>query len=263
MINEIYNINESIAELIYKFKEINKIGWIQKKSSNLGEAGKNIEVLLGKENNNLQIPDFEGIELKTKKENAYNNFITLFNCTPYGNDFFEIKRLQEKYGYPDKLLKEYKVLNTEIFNDCKKKVGSKYYFELSIDKNSEKIFLLVFDKDKHLIDKSTFWPFEILKRQLYGKLQYLALISVSTKCYNGKVYYKYNSLKIYKLKGFKKFIALIEKGKIKILFKIGIFKSGKRIGKTHDRGTAFQIDINNIHLLYKKIYPTDKFQNNS
>lgn len=261
MINEIYNIKESIKQLINNFKKINKIGWIKKQTSTLGEAGKNIEILLGKENNNLQFPDFDGIELKTKKENAYNNFITLFNCTPYGEEFFEIKRLQEKYGYPDVLFKECKILNTEVFNNYKKKVGDKYYFELFIDKDCEKIFLLVFNKDKQLIDKSTFWPFEVLKQHLYGKLQYLAIISVGTKCCNGKVYYKYNNLQIFKLKGFNDFMTAIESGKIKILFKIGIFKSGKRIGKTHDRGTAFQIDINNIHLLYEEIYPVDTIQN--
>lgn len=257
MIDNIYDIKESIHQLVNKFNNISKLGWINKKTSNEGEAGNNIEVLLGKENNDFQIPDFDGIEIKTKQENAFNSYITLFNCIPYGKDFFEIKRIKEKYGYPDSTLKEYKVFNGEVFCNFKKKIGAKFFFELKVNRELKRINLLIFDIYGNLIDCSTYWPFDILEQKLYCKLKYLALIKVSNKFYNGKRYYKYNSLEIFKLKDFEQFLNLIEQRHIKILFRIGIFKTGKRIGKIHDRGTSFQINTDYINLLYDEIYPNN------
>lgn len=254
MVENFYDIDRSIESLIKEFKKIHEMGWIEKKTSHFGEIGNNLELLLGKVNNDFQVPDFDGIELKTKKENAFNDYITLFNCTPYGNDFFEIKRLQEKYGYPDSTMKKYKILNTEVFSNYKKKIGNKYYFELKVDRKSRKIILLIFDDNKILIDKSTYWPFELLQQKLFCKLKYLAVVKVVQKYMNRKQYYNYNSLCVLRLKDFETFLDIIERGKIKILFKIGVFKSGKRIGQTHDRGTAFQININDINLIYDKIY---------
>ena len=190
MVENFYNINNSINLLIKKFKKTYEIGWIEKKTSHCGEFGNNLEILLGKENNDLQVPDFDGIELKTKKENALNEYITLFNCAPWGNNFFEIKRLQEKYGYPDSTMKNYKILNTEAFSNYKKKVGNRYYFELKVDRNLKKIILLIFDNNKNLIDNSTYWPFEILQQKLFCKLKYLAIIKVIQKYINKKQYYR-------------------------------------------------------------------------
>lgn len=254
MSKNIYNIENSIELLIKKFNIICKKGWILKESSNDGEAGNNIEILLGKENNNFPIPDFNGIEIKTKKERSFNNYITLFNCIPYGESFFETQRIREKYGYPDSTFKQYKILNGDVFCNIKKKIGVNFFFKLKIDKKKKKIFLLVYDKFNKEIDNSTYWPFDVLSQKLFCKLQYLALIKVAYKYYNGKKYYKYNNLQIYKLKSFNAFLDLLEKQKIKISFKIGIYKSGNKFGKMHDRGTGFEIDINYINLLYEKIY---------
>jgi len=46
------------------------------------------------------------------------------------------------------------------------------------------------------------------------------------------------------------FIDLIEKGSIRITFKIGVFKNGPRIGTTHNHGTGFDIIRKDIKMLY-------------
>jgi len=253
-----YNIDESINLLISNFKKIKEKGWHVKKTANPGEFGINFERLLGKENDNFQIADYNGIEIKTKSYSNYSNYITLFNLTPLGNDFFEINRLKDIYGYPDSDLKNCKVLNGDIYYKSKNKIGSKYYFQTEIDVKCEKIRLLIFDKYGNLIDKSTFWTFNSIKERLKIKVKYLALIKVQTKIINKKKYYNYQSMKIYKFKNFADFIKAIEHDYIRIQFKIGVFKSGKRIGQTHDRGTGFQISEKNIESLYTKIYSTEK-----
>ena len=59
---------------------------------------------------NFEIPDFDGIEIKTR--HSYSKaYITLFNAVPTGSNFHETKRLRDEYWYPcknDKYLKEFK-----------------------------------------------------------------------------------------------------------------------------------------------------------
>jgi len=61
------------------------------------------------------------------------------------------------------------------------------------------------------------------------------------------------NIDFYELKDFDTFILLIEKGIIRVVFKIGTFKKGIRKGNIHDHGTSFEINIENVEELYKKI----------
>lgn len=255
MENDYFDIKISISSIINHFNEIKKKGWFIRKTNNDGEAGNKLEELLGKPIDNFQVPDFDGIEIKTKKINSYNNYITLFNAVPYGKDFFEIERIKKEYGYPDSDLKNCKVLNGDIFCKNKNKIGTKFFFQSQIDNLNKRINLLVFDYHGNLIDNETFWPFDKIREKLYCKLKYLAIIKIKTKKINNKQYYKYDSIEIFKLRSFEFFLKSIQYDYIKIQFKIGVFKSGKRIGQTHDRGTGFQINQTHIEYLYQKIYP--------
>lgn len=92
-----------------------------------------------------------------------------------------------------------------------------------------------------------------IKNRLKTKFNYLAyIIGYPYKRYN-KTYYKYNTLKIYKLKSFNNFIELLEKQKIYITVNIEYFKKGKRTGEIHDRGTAFRLSTENIKDLFELI----------
>lgn len=255
---DFFNIDNSIEELVKNFKKISRKGWFLKKARDNGEAGNKFEFLLGKSTDNLQVPDFYGIEIKTKKINSSDNYITLFNAVPYGRDFFEIDRLKNEYGYPDSDLRDCNVLNGDIFCKNKNRIGAKFYFQSQIDNKNQKINLLIFNRFGKLIDNYTFWPFETIKEKLYFKVQYLALINVRTKRVNGKQYYKYEDIEIFKIKNFESFIKAIQNDFIRIQLKIGVFKSGKRFGQTHDRGTGFQINQKHINYIYDKIYSSKK-----
>lgn len=85
-------------------------------------------------------------------------------------------------------------------------------------------------------------------------MSYLAIIKADKKIHMNEVYYKYNSISIYKLKNYNLFFKLLREAKIKIQFRIGIFKNGPRIGTLHDHGTLFAIKEKYLQELYNKIY---------
>ena len=141
-------MEKQFKELNKKFVQIKNMGWIKTIRSGSTGIGATFEALIGTNENNLEIPDYNDIEIKTKR-NYSKSYTTLFNCTPEGPHYYEVERLREKYGYPDKILKECKVINNSIFCNNKTKVNSHYYFQLSINRMEEQILLNI--KILHLL----------------------------------------------------------------------------------------------------------------
>lgn len=61
-----------------KFETIKKLGWIKSIRKGSTGIGATFEKLLGINENSFEIPDFDGIEIKTKR-NYSNSFTSLFN----------------------------------------------------------------------------------------------------------------------------------------------------------------------------------------
>lgn len=240
---------EEILKLQKEFERVKSIGYVKSVNNSYSGIGLTFEKLIGVSNNNFEIPDFNGIEIKTKRKYS-KSFITLFNSIPDGSNLFEIKRLQENYGYPDKILKQCKVLNGDVVANKKLNIGLKYKFELKVDRQSQKVFLNVYNNNE-LIDNNSYWSFQILEEKLNRKLKILALISAWPTTKNNDIYYKYTNMEIYTLKSFSNFIDLIENGTIKVVFKIGVFRSGNRIGQIHDHGSGFAIREEDLLKLYE------------
>lgn len=247
-----YDTKKEINELVKKFNIIKEKGYVKSTCNHLGGIGITFEHMIGNNENDFEIPDYKGIEIKTKR--AYSKSYTgLFNCVPTGPHFHEVERLKEKYGYPDKILKSYKILNTSVYTTEKTKVGIYYYFQLKVDRVKQKIYLNIYDFNNKLIENCVYWDFDILKEKLYRKLRILAFIKAYVKKIEKQEYFKYYDLKLYELKDFDTFIKLIEKGLIRINFKIGVFRKGNKLGKIHDHGTSFSIQESNLINLYNHI----------
>jgi len=211
------NYEKGNSELKKIFYGVKKRGWVEGNINNIGSIGLTFEKLLGVKTNEFEITDFEGIEIKIK--NKYSkSYTTLFCCTSTGPHLHETERLKYLYGYPDSRLKSYNVLNTSIYSSYKNKVGIKYYFELKVDKIKKKIFLLIFNHKKQLIEDIVYWDFDTLKEKLYRKLKYLAFVKADKLLNQDKRYFKYYLMKIYKLKNFETFINLIENGTCGVVF---------------------------------------------
>ena len=242
-------MEKDILEFKKIFEEVKNIGWIQSKRSGPTGVGYTFETLLNKEEDTLEIPDYKSIEIKTQRKKS-NSFISLFNATPDGDYLFEIKRLRNTYGYPDKKLKECKVINGEFFTSKIKNLGARYKAKLEIDWENEKLRLIILNNCLQIVDNEVSWSFNLLKEKLYRKLKYLAFIEAESKFISGIEYFKYTDLYIYQLRDFDTFLGLIEKGIIKVTFKIGVVRVGDRKGEINDHGTSFSISKENLSKLY-------------
>ena len=245
-------MKEDIEILKSKFTEIKKIGWIECDRLNSGNIGIMFEKLIGVATNEFEIPDFGSIEIKTKGKSQFK-YISLLNCVPTGPHYHEIERIKDRFGYPDAKLRRFKVFHGDVFGNKLTRIGNEYSFKLNVYKKNNKITLGIYDTRDNKIEEIVYWDFDILQEKLNRKLSYLALINVDKKIVDGKLLLKYSKISFYKLKGFNTFIDLIENGFIKVTFKIGIYRDEKRLGKIHDRGTAFSIEEKNINKLFDYI----------
>ena len=245
-------MTENIESLYTKFKEIKKLNWIKTKRIGNGGIGYTFETMLGKREENFPIPDYNNIEIKTSRTNSWGK-IHLFHATPDGDFLFPIKDILNTLGYPDKDFPQYKVFNYSVNAKDFTSIGYNKKIKLYVDRSKEKIYLIAQNKNSKNLDLHISWSFEMLKKRLDLKLKYLAIIKAESLKQYKTEYFRYFKIKFYKFKSFETFIKLIEKGKINITFMIGIYKSGKRFGQTHDRGTAFTINEKWINLLYDEI----------
>lgn len=243
---------ESINLLKEKFEIIKEKGYIMTNRKGVTGIGKTFEDLIGKEEDHEETPDFMGIEIKTKCDNISNEYITLFCATPKGPHNYETHYLVNKYGYPDSLFKSKKVLNRSIYSGILS--GNKYLFTLKVDHKKMIIKLKIINNYLETMEDEIYWTYYDLEKKLYRKHRYLAIVKATKKIINGSTYYKYNEIKFYKIKNFDTFLKLIKQGKIRINLRLGVYRSGKRKGDLHDRGTAFQIRECDILKLFDEIY---------
>ena len=118
-------MENNINFLIRKFEEIKQKGWIESINNSSSGVGRTLENILNIPENSLEIPDFNGIEIKTHRINS-ESYISLFCATPDGPHYHEIEVIKDNYGYPDKDLKQYKVLNVSVNAKVLNWFGAKY-----------------------------------------------------------------------------------------------------------------------------------------
>lgn len=242
---------KTFFELNKKFNKIKNNGWILSQGNGNGAGGITFEKLLNIQTNNFEIPDFKDIELKVKYSNK-EKYISLFNATP-DSFLYEIKRINDEYGYSDKDFPNYNIFQTSVYSKLKINKFNNLYFKLYINYKENVIELNVYDSNLNLIDNKTSWSFNMLKEKLERKLNKIAIIYAEKTIINGKLYFKYNTIKYYKLKSFNNFLELINRNKIRVCFSIGIYKYGKKFGQLYNHGTKFCINKYEIEKLFKAI----------
>lgn len=241
-----------MISLYRAFLKIRKLGWIKSLRKGSTGIGYTFETLLGKKEENFELPDYKSVEIKVKRRFS-KGFITLFNATP-DNSFFVMQKIYDKYGFPESENSKNKVFMGSIYSKKITKLG-KYKFSLLVDWRNKCVRLLVFNGFLFLINDEVSWSFDLLEEKLNRKLKCLALVKTDIKTENGEDYFRYSYIRFYNLKNFQVFLKLIDEGIIRITFKVNLNKSGKKMGMMHDHGTGF--DINEKDLL--KLYEEAKF----
>ena len=238
-------------ELINKLKRIiSQKNWYEISTKNYNSAGLLLEKLLGLENNDLPISDYNEYEIKTKFEDSMYD-TTLFHAAP-DSYLYEIKRIYEKYGYSSPSNNS-KVFLSAFYCNKITTLGSNTCAKLYIDYINEKIVLKFYNFETNEIDEKASWNFNLLKERINLKIKKLVVVWVKRKFNNNKLYCQFYKFAIYEFKGFEQFLKCLEYGKISIKFCINIYKSGTKLGQIHDHGTSFDINVDNIWYAFKKI----------
>lgn len=242
-------MDENIVAFKSKFEEIKSKGWIEASSNGRGNVGITFEKELGLSANRSENPDFKGIEIKTKQSNLYE-YVTLFSSSFDGMFPFEMKRISENYGMYDEICQNAKVFFGIMRASEFTIIGKKWKFKLDVDYIERKVYLAVYDNNNVIIDRQSYWSFELLKRRLETKLNYLAFVSAKRNFFHNKVYFLYYDAKLLKLKDFETFLFLLEKGIIRVSFKVGVYRSGPKYGNYYDHGTSFEIRADDLNCLF-------------
>lgn len=170
----------SLIEFKAKFAEIKTMGWIaSKRKSNTG-IGYTLETLLGIEENNVALPDFGTVELKSHRINS-TSMITLFT---FNRKVWKLNPLQavRKYG-------------TEDENG---RLG--LYFTMSPTPNSTGLFLHI-EQDtisvRHISGEVIAeWQLEALAQQFIKKMPALVLVSALNEIRGDVEYFNYTSARL-------------------------------------------------------------------
>jgi len=244
-------MKQNILELKKLFEKIKNTELNESLRKGTTGIGYTFESLIGKDEDSNYLPDFNGIEIKTKLGYTKSP-MTLFTLVPTKYNENAIHYILNNYGYPAKN-PDFKSFRGDVFCQKNNIIANRYIFKTIINAAENKLQLLIYNKDFQLIDDSIFWNLDRIEERLFKKLEYLAIIKGYPYKRYGKTYYKYTNLSIYKLKNFETFLRLLNEDKIFLVFNIGFHTSTERYGQINDRGTAFRLQLSSIEELFDKI----------
>ena len=219
--------------------------WYKSHRSGATGIGKTFEDLLGKVEDNKQLPDFKGIELKAHDE-ADNGLVTLFTKSPNIPKGVN-SLLRNQYGYADSS-DGIKVLHTTIPSDKMEfNQKSNHYFQVVNDRDASSVKINVFNDDKSLITDgpNAQWSYSALSKSISNKLHTLAIIETLVHKEGRTTYYSYDKVYITHLT-LETILSALNAGDLKIDLRLGAYKSGAKKGKTHDHGTGFRITLKDL-----------------
>ncbi len=217
----------TIKKLKKQLEEIKERGFIKTHRFHNNGIGKTLEDLLGIKENNFRLPDVGDIELKTKRIES-DSMLTIATKSPEPKGVNKV--LFDKYKYRDK--EEGFNLHSTVYGSR----GNPQSFQVVF--KDEKLIL----KNKYSIE--AYWPATIFDEVLKAKSDKILLVFAETKGKSKSPNEKFHYIEAYLLSNLntKKFKSAIEKDKLKIDIRIGMFRTGKNKGKYHDHGTGFRIN---------------------
>ena len=241
-----------------EFQRIKSLGFLEnvKSDKNDGGAGNTFEHHLGVTENNLTDPDFEGFEIKTKKQFTHSA-MSLFTKKPssleYGDQY-----MRQQFGLPDKNYPKVKCFRTSIYAHRFSKVYEKYKIKLGVNKDEKKLYFEVYDLNEKLIDNKVYWTFDYIKSGSV-KLNNMLIVNAGVKKMNGKDHFQFtDATALMNYKGFGNLINQIENGVIRYDNRLGVYgpdtktKDGRSLaGTPHNHGGGLRIAPKEIKKLFE------------
>ncbi|MBI5391271.1 MvaI/BcnI restriction endonuclease family protein [Candidatus Woesearchaeota archaeon] len=232
------------------FLAIKAKGFVPSNRAHDTGIGKTFEDSIGIVENNNFLADYAGVlEIKSKRELS-KSMLTLFTKSP-SNPKGVNSYLREKYGSPDTAAGGMKTLHTTFSALKFNTFVNKYGFRLEVDKKYRKLFVLVKDLTTGgIVDKDIWYDFDTLKEIIEMKCQHIAFISAKSKKENGKEYFAFTNVVLLKNLTFERFARSVAEGLIEYDIRIGVYRSGKHKGKTHDHGSGFRVKKGNLNKVF-------------
>ena len=201
--------------------------------------GYTFECLLKKKEDHECKPDYKSVEIKCKL--GYTKMpLALFTYTPLRNGESAINYIYDTYKF-------HRYNNPEDIEIFSMKLFSRYTmlcygytFKLLVDYEAEELIMQAYYEGEYVEDVCM-WPFKTLKEKLVGKLSTLAIVYGYPYRKSGEVYYRYLKMDIYKLKGFYKFLSLIEEDKIFVYMYLKEGKDANGNFKIINPGVCFKM----------------------
>jgi hypothetical protein len=232
------------TETLEKFKQgflkIKEMGWIPSNRFHDTGIGKTFEDFLGVIENNKSSADYDGlIELKSARELS-SAMITLFTKSPDPQGTNTL--LRERFGYFDGEHADLKILHTTFSGDRFNKSKNKFGFTVEVDSKRKRVNMRIKNLEENKLEEiEAYYPFDVLKEKVENKCKNIAFISAECKKENGKEFFKFNKAILLSGLTFDKFLASLKAGIIKYDIRIGVYRTGRNKGKTHDHGSGFRI----------------------
>ena len=245
---------KNMIDLQKKFKEIRQNELNKSLRDGTGGMGYTFETLIGKKEDSNFLPDYKGIEIKTKMGFGKAP-LTLFCMNPKRNDkLWYSKYLLDNFGYMNPKDKNLKKFTEKVYLNNFADSKDFIIYKAIIDLKNNKLKIIIVDRNYNFIDDGIYWNLDELEERIYTKLSCLALINGYPYYKDGEKYFKYTKLQFYRLKSFYIFLELLERNAIYIDFNIDMISDkNSNYGKIHDRGVSFKLNVNYLDNLFEKI----------
>lgn len=218
----------TLNEIKTKLEKIKSMGFIKSRRAHNTGIGKTLEDYLEIKENNIALPDFGVMELKSQRINT-SSMLTLFTKSPEGITNAEIR---ERFGYPDTEYPKLKIVHQTINNGKDNAMG----YRFTIDENND---MLLIAKGGETFG---YYSLDFLKQKAIEKIgNGLILVLAETKKQKGHEFFYYKEAYILKDIDPKKFLSYS-----KYDIRLGVYHSGKLVGKPHDHGSAFRVTQKSI-----------------
>lgn len=214
-VEDVSKIKSSISDELLALIKSKISGWKRSEITADTGVGRTIESFLGISMNSSKLPDYKGIELKSKREKSSERSV-LFTQVPNWelSKLKSSKAIAEKYGYFDEKSR-HKTLQVTV----QAQKTNRQNLALDIDYLKNCLELIEANQNENLIQKTddaAVWLLEKLHSRLLEKHKETFWIDVETMNRNGAEYFKINSIEHTKNPIAPQFDLLLEQGKIQL-----------------------------------------------